>query len=60
MQRHPSPTSMASPSVEPTPAPPAPPAPAVGPGNRKRVVYTAASASTPTAANRSLPTLSPG
>jgi hypothetical protein len=55
-----SPTSMASPSVEPTPARPTPPAPAVGPGNRKRVVYAAASASTPTAANRSLLFLSPG
>lgn len=57
IERLPSPTSMPSPSVEPTPAPPAPPAPAVGPGNRKRVVYTAASASTPTAANCSIPSL---
>jgi len=51
MESLPSPTAIASPSSEPTPAPAAPAAPAVGPGNRKRVVYTASSASSPKAAS---------
>ena len=42
----PSPSAVESPSPDPTPAQP------VGPGNRNRKVYTAASASTPTAAKR--------